>query len=224
MIVIGDIHGLDFWKRIVSKCPDEEFVFLGDYCDPYEYIPQRGIIQNLKDIIEFKKSNSDKVTLLLGNHDTHYFVEQSSQSSRYNEYIAKLLGTLFTKNRECFQYALQKDTTIFTHAGISKLWFETRFKGDYNDNIAEQINNAREEQFETLFDIGTARGGNKISGGILWADTDELNSLLPNYTQIVGHNKVEEIQRFTDKKSNADIVFCDALHNGCYLQIPDKDM
>ena len=34
MIIIPDIHGRDFWKE-VTAIEDEEFVFLGDYVDPY---------------------------------------------------------------------------------------------------------------------------------------------------------------------------------------------
>lgn len=38
IVVIGDVHGLTCWKDIVKVHKDSMFVFLGDYCDPYEDI------------------------------------------------------------------------------------------------------------------------------------------------------------------------------------------
>lgn len=35
LIIIPDVHGRDFWQKAVGDNPDGEFVFLGDYLDPY---------------------------------------------------------------------------------------------------------------------------------------------------------------------------------------------
>jgi hypothetical protein len=36
MLVIGDVHGQDFWKPIVNDHIDEDYiVFVGDYFDSY---------------------------------------------------------------------------------------------------------------------------------------------------------------------------------------------
>ena len=68
-VVIGDIHGLTYWKKAVAKNPDCRYIFLGDYLDPYEDIPRFQLIGNLKKIINLKKKLKDDVVLLLGNHD-----------------------------------------------------------------------------------------------------------------------------------------------------------
>ena len=37
LIIIPDVHGRDFWRKAVCENPDGEFVFLGDYLDPYGF-------------------------------------------------------------------------------------------------------------------------------------------------------------------------------------------
>lgn len=66
--VIGDLHGRDWWKRKVETGDSDLNIFLGDYVDSYT-VSDEQIINNLLDIIEFKKSYEDKVILLLGNHE-----------------------------------------------------------------------------------------------------------------------------------------------------------
>jgi len=36
LIIIPDVHGRGFWRRTVAYFPGAEFIFLGDYLDPYE--------------------------------------------------------------------------------------------------------------------------------------------------------------------------------------------
>ena len=66
-ISIGDIHGRDIWKN-VNPSKYDKIIFVGDYVDSFT-ISNTTILNNLLDIIEFKKSFKNKVILLLGNHD-----------------------------------------------------------------------------------------------------------------------------------------------------------
>lgn len=71
VLVIPDVHGRKFWKKPCSEIENfDHIVFLGDYLDPYdfEHISVEDAIVNFEEIIDFAKGNSDKVTLLLGNH------------------------------------------------------------------------------------------------------------------------------------------------------------
>ena len=73
MLVIPDIHGRSFWKKVVEEHFNEasKIIFLGDYLDPYigwEDITRKQAIANFDEIIKFKSDNNDKVVLLLGNH------------------------------------------------------------------------------------------------------------------------------------------------------------
>lgn len=71
LLILPDIHARKFWKE---PCKDignyEKVVFLGDYLDPYgfEGITVEDAIENFNEIIDFKKKNSEKVVILLGNH------------------------------------------------------------------------------------------------------------------------------------------------------------
>ena len=37
LIIIPDVHGRDFWRKAVEDNPGAEFIFLGDYLDPYGF-------------------------------------------------------------------------------------------------------------------------------------------------------------------------------------------
>ena len=53
IVVIGDIHGHDSWKKLIELNPDAtEFVFIGDYFDSFS-IPHVEQIYNYKEIIAF---------------------------------------------------------------------------------------------------------------------------------------------------------------------------
>ena len=181
-------------------------------------ISNEHLLQNLQDIIQLKKENPGDIVLLLGNHDLHYFDSKIEKGTRYDFDLAPDAKALFLNNRKLFQYAYQKDFCIFTHAGISHKWFTEDFKGDMHQNIAEQLNNPKQEQIESLYKYGFFRGGDiDAVGGIFWADARELYQPLQGYTQIVGHNRVKDIVDHT--KNGGRIIFCDCLFNEHYLKI-----
>ena len=216
-IVFGDIHGLTVWKQIVADNPDCRCVFLGDYLDPYRKISRKNLISNLEEIIRLKQEQPDNVVLLLGNHDLHYITDKILQSSRWDYDIAPQAFKLFSDNIELFQFAYQEDDCVFTHAGIAHDWFTDCFKGDVRANIAEQLNKPAPEQEAFLYACGSARGGFASIGGVFWADILELHKPLHGFTQIVGHNRVDEIAEITG--NGGRIIFCDCLYNGHYLKI-----
>ena len=74
LYIIPDVHGRDFWRKTVAENPEGDFIFLGDYIDPYpdEGISEEESFMGFKDIIRLKEEHPDRVTLLWGNHDLHY--------------------------------------------------------------------------------------------------------------------------------------------------------
>ena len=217
-IVIGDVHGSTYWKEAVNENPACRYIFLGDYIDPYEDISTKKLIDNLKAIMQLKQERPDDVVLLLGNHDLHYFTTDIEPGSRFDFSIAERVSALFRENIHLFMYAFQMDNCIFTHAGISEKWFLHDFKGDADKNIAEQLNNPLPEQIPALCRCGEMRGGVRgATGGIFWADTRELYEPLPCFTQIVGHNRVEDV--YDHANNGGRIIFCDCLWNRHYLKI-----
>ena len=139
VIAIGDIHGSTKWRNIIDGNKDVQIVFLGDYLDPYVEYDCDEILDNLIEIIDFKRNNKDRVVLLLGNHDLHYISSDAEICTRFDFRIARKAGILFIENFKLFQYAFQLKDIIFTHAGISQRWFEKDFKGNIEHNIADSI-------------------------------------------------------------------------------------
>lgn len=213
-VAIGDVHGLDYWKAAVEEHPEHKIVFLGDYLDPYEYIPRKALLQNLFEIMLLKKERPDDVVLLLGNHDLHYLWDEMPPCSRYDWQIAEAASSLFREYIDLFQNAYQEERTIFTHAGISQVWFDEDFHGDTTRSVADQLNYPSEEQLSALCRVGERRGGRRGAiGGIFWADIAELADPLHGYTQVVGHNRVKEVTEREGEYQNK-IVFCDCLREG----------
>lgn len=222
-IAIGDIHGSDKWKDIVHKSEDATIIFMGDYLDPYDrdYDPE-AVLKNFSEIIDFRNENPDRVVLLLGNHDLHYYSHIAKRCSRYNAKIAPRANALFTMNRNAFQNAYQTCNIIFTHAGISQQWFMDDFKGNINGNIADQLNNPSADQIDALLRAGAARGGQEGTvGGPFWADHSELKDPLHGYTQVAGHNRVKYIAEFQGQHQNK-IIFCDCLPFGGYYSSQEQ--
>lgn len=102
IVAIGDVHGLDLWRPVVEQHADCRIVFLGDYLDPYGYIPHKELIANFRAIMDLKRSRPDDVTLILGNHDMHYFCDDAAKGSRFNFQIADKVSRLFLENMELF--------------------------------------------------------------------------------------------------------------------------
>lgn len=70
IIICPDIHCRDFYKPILN-IKNKSIVFLGDYLDPYNWegFSFENGLENLEEIIEFKKKFPNQVTLLFGNHE-----------------------------------------------------------------------------------------------------------------------------------------------------------
>lgn len=218
IIVIGDIHGEELWKDIIRKHPDSKYIFLGDYCDPYHMICEDDVIANLQSIINFKKQASEKIILLLGNHDIQYMYKEAECCTRRMIRAESEIRDIFRTNILLFDWGYKLGNLIFTHAGISQGWFRFSFPNVENSDVFEFITNSTKK--EIAFACGYARGGNMPYGGFFWASKSEMNDPLNGFIQIVGHNRVSEI---TVRRNieNDIVIFCDSLWNGKYLIIEE---
>lgn len=212
-IAIGDIHGLTVWRDIVDEHPDSKIVFLGDYCDPYTKMEDEHLLCNLLDIIKCHKADPDRIVLLLGNHDMHYIYDDFPRSIRMNEYLSFNLRDIFIDDLDCFRFAFQEGNHLYTHAGITELWWDICFRGDRNGDIAQQINSTPIDSDSPLCFVGSARGGADLTSGPFWTDIQELDAPLRGVHQIVGHNRVKEI-RTENFDESTSVTFCDCLTLG----------
>ena len=75
--IIGDLHGKNCWKKLLKDKIDslDKIIFMGDYSDDsWITFTDKEIVDNLKEVIDFKKKYNKKVELLIGNHDFQYIV------------------------------------------------------------------------------------------------------------------------------------------------------
>jgi len=209
LLIIPDVHGRMFWMSAVRQYPELSVVFLGDYLDPYTYyegiLPSEAL-ENFRAILNFKKDNMDKVTLLLGNHGIHYFGEYLN-SSRKDKDNYSMINRLFSDNLSLFLIAmnirLRERNYLLTHAGIVPGWMKVRTPDvDINDTetVCTFFNDKvkDEEVFldficNGLMDRSASRWGNAKYPSPMWADVDDhilLTERLPNaYQTLVIHSK-----------------------------------
>lgn len=212
VLVIGDIHGRDTWKRALT-IPCDKIVFIGDYCDSFDKSDDE-ISSNLANIIFAATNDPEKFILLLGNHDIQYLLYPQHRCSGFRSEMALKLQELFRSYKSLFKVAYQINDTVFTHAGISQQWWKwfnekKRYELE-GTTIAEQLNNVfyYTSDRELLLTSGMIRGNTTPYGGIFWADMSEtVNTPLEKIHQIVGHTPVDGITEFEH------IIYCDCLGN-----------
>jgi hypothetical protein len=243
ILTIGDIHGRDLWKFYThgssyeydlwkvsveagADPTDYEFwkeytyaqvdkiVFVGDYTDSFNKTNEQ-ILENLKEIILFKKALGDKVVLLLGNHDIQYIVPNEICSGFRNE-MQFDLGKLFKENIELFKIAhLEKGEDgskwLWSHAGVTSGWYEKDLLRSMNNEryrfysitseflekereVDEVINKAFEMRMGNLWNIDSHSGGIDMWAGPVWVRPFILNYWpLEGYNQIVGHTPQADV-------------------------------
>ena len=247
ILAIGDLHGRTIWKTFADikhlltaetdaagYAPFEpeyyKYVFLGDFVDSFTE-SNDTIRENLLEIIRFKTLYPNNVILLWGNHDVQYWknlpwLPMMNAITGFRPEMHYDLYDIFNKNINLFQVAFQFENYLFTHAGVHFGFFHHVFSKAIKDkgwddlSIADQINEAFNHNIECIFDIDHYRGGYKKVGGPLWCDKKLMDKKpLKNIHQIVGHNPVRDIDKYTIDE-NTTITFCDVLHhNNAYYVI-----
>ena len=213
--IIGDLHGKNCYKKLLKDKIEsfDKIIFMGDYSDDsWITFTDKEIVDNLKEVIEFKKKYQNKVELLIGNHDFQYIVGYPT-ASRYRETYAKEMHQIFSENEKLFKMIFIANDYIFTHAGITNGWINY-IKKKYNiekisiNNIEEEINKVYAADKEDCNIVSFRRGGWNNFAGPLWADTEDLlEDAWFGYNQVVGHNRVKP--RSVIKKENYNIFLSD---------------
>ena len=215
IIAIGDLHGKNSWKKVNPEEYDQ-IIFIGDYADSFTITPDK-IINNLKELIDFKKQHSGKVTLLLGNHDIHYMEYPAYRCSGFNSFFQPDYTELFRDNRNLFQAAVQYGDYLFTHAGLSRSFVKcylaehVQLIEDKKIHVADLLNSIHNSENQAvLHTVSALRGGGDLFGGITWADYRETSvDLLPGYHQVVGHTPRKKITKI--EGDNSSITYIDVL-------------
>lgn len=209
-IIFPDIHGRDFWKKVlVDNCQWEtdKFIFLGDYFDPYkdEGIGVSDALLNwyeLMSAVTRWKNSHDKIDFifLMGNHDAHYLNSTFDaisggcrKSSTYE--IPYLLESMHL--RIAYEQNVGGKQVLFSHAGVMADWYHAhdRLIGKLS---AHSLNDlvCQDEGWLALAECDFYRGGNHSYGSPLWADMrqrDEHENELKDFGydyQIIGHTQI----------------------------------
>jgi len=202
ILIVPDVHGRKFWEPALEY--DGQVIFLGDYLDPYpvEGFHDEDALNVLLKVIEFKKANPDRVTLLVGNHEFHYFDEKYEAgrfSYKYYERFHELLtgketGKLFQLCR------LVDGKYLFIHSGVAKAWYEQHLQEirQYAPPIDNQLNELFKSQKDVFYEASSMRGGWSEAGSPLWADVHELMEETEHFDkdviQIFGHSQIRSIE------------------------------
>jgi len=206
-LLIPDVHGRAFWKEALEKYNKEKYpnltiVFLGDYVDPYEFegVSRQDAIDNFQEIIDIAKSDN-RIHLLIGNHDMHYWYD-AEYKSRVDERNYNKIKDMFLENFELFNIAYEETINekkyLYTHAGVSSFWFQhLQFVGKMSLSMnADKLTDEQKEycnflknftlsadnlnklklNFQgqaNLWMASYARGGDNSCGSCIWEDWSE---------------------------------------------------
>lgn len=214
IIAIPDIHGMPFWKKALTFISNGHLVFLGDYLDPYENeegITNEEAFYNLLDIVELKRQNPKRVTLLWGNHDLHYLY-RNLQGSRYDYANSVRFNQFFWQNKDCFQFAEDAEVNgkryLFSHAGVGRKWAgKVLEKFNNSTPTASELNELSNSHFfiEALCAISGYRGGWSEYGSMVWADYCEQyieENQYKDIIQVFGHTHMLQ------PKNINNVAFC----------------
>lgn len=205
-LIVPDVHGRTFWQEAEELINDvERVIFLGDYLDPYphEYITREQAIEQFKEIVQFKKDNSDKVILLLGNHDCAYCYNFGS-ASRYDYENEEEIKGIFKDNMSLFRlWYLGEDDCLFSHAGITRDWLKHSLECD----IKEFLSKSDKDLVPHLWEVSFTRGGWTDTGSLIWSDVRE-GDREDTFYQVFGHTQLEQNPIITGKYACLDVRRC----------------
>ena len=228
LIALGDIHGRGIWKQIVNDNPwFDKIVFIGDYFDAHDDISATEQIANFNEIILFKRANMDKVILLVGNHDYHYMRGVTEHYSGYNNTMAFEIQRVLHDAMDCLQMCYIYDRYMFTHAGVSRTWFENNFEHIIlnPDDLQDSINDLfKYKPLEFGFtpdpDNYDPYGDSKCQTPIWIRPRSLLRDRLDGYVHVVGHTQAKELSLAMKDK----VIIIDTLGTtGEYLVIKDGE-
>lgn len=212
IITIPDLHCKDVWRDIIETTDADKYTFLGDYCDSFTHTNVE-MLTNLEAIIDYKVNNPDKIELLLGNHEVSYlfgFLCSGYRAVIQND-VKALLETKID-DKPIFNFIYTYKNHYWSHAGISRLWWNDFFKTMTSEDIDqirlndgmnyfEWINNCLWTRPNSLDIVSKASGGDSDYGSIVWQRITDWNyraeeqKFLSSCTQIVGHTPVKSIEK-----------------------------
>ena len=251
ILSLGDIHGRDKWMFHTHGSPYEfdlwkvavengapgddtfwndlpymeydKIIFVGDYADSYD-LKNETILNNLRNIVFFKKMVPNRVELLIGNHDVQYFVKNQICSGFRAEMEADLCDIYNDKEADfkLAHYEVGDDGQqwLWTHAGVTSGWIKELRREIYNPNhrfydilkdldLCDLLNTVLEMRLEIVFNVDAQSGGFDLWAGPVWVRPGVLNdNPLEGINQVVGHTPQRGIKVDWCKGVNHHFIDC----------------
>lgn len=176
ILVIGDVHGRDNWKKAVAENEFDKVVFLGDYFDSWDKTAEEQI-KNFNEIIDYAENSSDDVILLIGNHDYHYIINGEKYSGYQPFYADKFRELLLPQVLEQRLSVSHLDGRfLFTHAGLTETWLKSQGWEDVPTGlpIDEFLAVTFLNSFDTFRFNGVDNTGNDVTQGPFWVRPQSL--------------------------------------------------
>lgn len=223
-IVIGDIHGRNIWKDILSNEIFNKVIFMADYFDTHENISAAEQIHNFKNICELKEELKENMILLIGNHDHHYFSSiGDSGTSGFQRNAAPAITQTLEENKHLLQMAYKMDNILFTHAGVSKTFLHDS-GWDEKQDICEFINDLWQFKPKIFMFNGFNPYGDDVTQTPIWIRPKSLmrDSKDLGLIQVVGHTSMKCID-IKGKSTGGKYYFIDTLGTSKEYLIIDDD-
>lgn len=223
-VILGDIHGRSIWKDIIEKENPEQVIFLGDYLSTHERISSEQQVENLLDIFKYKDEHPQTI-MLRGNHDLQHLGYYWARCSGYFPQVEELMKEWKQTYLDYTQWLYIISNTVFSHAGISKVWLREEMKIDPDNLTDETLNSINKiepnEKFGFAFRERWDVYGESPYQPLTWIRPNTLiDVMIPGYNQVVGHTTMSKVfNAKTMEKIDNDLWLCDALGDGWYLTI-----
>lgn len=218
-IVIGDVHGRAHWKQVVDQDFDE-CIFLGDYVDTHENITAIEQRDNLDDIIVFKQEHIEKVHLLIGNHDFHYWPGITETCSGYQPAAKAFFNHYFDWHSDLFKMVhVDNNGILYSHAGVT-----CQFLDSLRARIVPDHINGAFKVYPQIFGYypsdNSGYGDHPMQSNI-WVRPKALKNWKYEMTQVVGHTGQQGINIENGKRDN--VFFIDTVGGNEFLIIEDGE-
>jgi hypothetical protein len=222
VLIVGDLHTkvgvLPLIDEFCEKYSPSRVLLVGDYLDDF-YVSEDDNVRAFEAVVEWAKNRGD-VTLLYGNHELAYYLEDEYDIFDCDE-LAELwpempndVNSLLHANASVFKVADSQGDWIFTHAGISQSWTDAIGikKGQTAQSLATELNGMfmSAEGREELQSVLVSAQGHSISGPFAISSSELLLHPYIGINQAVGHTPVRTCE-CTVADDDDKIAFCDTL-------------
>lgn len=198
IVVLGDVHGRDIWKKIVDDNSDADlFIFLGDYVSTHDDISSEKQLSNLYKILRFKEENPDKVVLLRGNHDMQHLGYSWAECSGLFRPVLNELSISVVRERflDNTQWVFEYDGYVFSHAGLTERWFNDMKESHGIETVADINKLEPSEDFGFRPCKMSDYYGISQTQGPTWVRPQTLMEYaLKGHNYVVGHTPVKGIK------------------------------